>query len=211
MKRILLFTTCFLFSFVVIAQTDKYIFDLYSNPDLDIRAKSNGSFESINLTIENFSSIDYIVHFPLGTFFINRDTTEQNLVVVFYDKIIVDANIKSNQRIGVACADADKKVPKKNRTTWDFGYDPKIGSLLEFYFDNQTMIAFATGKEHHETQIKRHRFLQMCVWVYYDAEKQHIIDFATKHLFEGDREAATNYVEFYYPIVVTFLDIYKEL
>lgn len=211
MKKILLFATCFFISFVVLAQTDKYVFDLQTNPDLDVRAKSNGSFESIDLTIENFSNKTYKIHFPLGTFFINRDSAEQNLVVVFYDNITVSSNEKNYKSIGVACANANRKVPKKNRTTWDFGYDAKIGSLLDFYFENQTMIALATGSEHHETQLKRHRFLQMCVWVYYDADKQHIISFATKHLFDGDREAAEDYVDFYYPIVDTFLDIYKQL
>lgn len=210
MKNLSLFCLYMLLSLGLFSQTEKAIFELYDSSDLDVRAKSNGSFESIDISIDNFSNKSYNVIVPLGTFLINRDTTEQNLVVVFYDNIAVKPNSKSSEILGVACADAGKKVPKKNRTTWDFGYDDSIGLLLEFYFDNQMMIALATGNDHHETQLKRHRFLQMCVWIYYDADKKKIIDFATKHLFDGDKEAATNYVDFYYPLVITFLDIYKQ-
>ena len=42
------------------------------------------------------------------------------------------------------------------------------------------MIEMLTEKEYHTTFEKRHNFLQMCVWVYYDAEKDQIVDFATK-------------------------------
>ena len=48
------------------------------------------------------------------------------------------------------------------------------------------MIALATGNDHHETQLKDIDFCK-CVWIYYDADKKKIIDFATKHLFDGGK------------------------
>ena len=52
---------------------------------------------------------------PLGTVLINRDTTEQNLVVVFYDNIAVEVEFKIIRNFS-SFADAGKKV-QKNRTT----------------------------------------------------------------------------------------------
>ena len=58
---------------------------------------------------------------------------------------------------------------------------------------------------------KRHNFLQMCVWVYYNADKKQILDFATKYLFDGNKEQATLFVDVFYPMSVTFINIYKSM
>jgi hypothetical protein len=51
----------------------------------------------------------------------------------------------------------------------------------------------------------------MCVWVYYNADKKQILDFATKYIFDGNKEEATLFVDAFYPLAVTFIEIYKSM
>ena len=211
MKILTSFLSLFLFAFISSAQIDLAFFELDNSVNIDVTAKSNGTFKSINITISNLSNQESIIHFPLGGVFVNREESEQSLVVVSYDKITVPANIVKTIEIEVACANADKKAPRKNRTTWDYAYDSKLRELLLFYYDNRTFIEFTTGAHNHDTKIKRHNFLQMCVWVYYGDDKKHITSFATTYIFDGDKEAAVAFVDVFYPMVSAFLELYKNI
>ena len=211
MKILASFLTLFFFAFLSSAQIDLAFFELDNSLNIDVTAKSNGTFKSINFTISNLSNQESIIHFPLGGLFINREESEQNLVVVDYDKITVPANTVKTIEIEVACANADKKAPRKNRTTWDYDYDSKLRELLLFYYENRTLIEYMTGSHNHDTQIKRHNFLQMCVWVYYGDDKQHITSFATTYIFDGDKDAAETFVDVFYPMVSIFLELYKNI
>ena len=211
MKLFTTFLSFLFFTFLASSQIDFAFFELDDNSDIEVFSKSNGTFNTINVSISNYSNKEYIIHFPLGGVFLNKEESEQSLVVVNYDKITVLANSDKTIQIKVACADADKKIPKKNRTTWDYGYDPKLEELLLYYFDNKTLVEYITGTHNHDTEIKRHNFLQMCVWVYYGDDKQHITSFATTYIFDGDREAAVAFVEVFYPMTTLFLELYKNI
>ena len=195
---------------ITVAQESNAFFQLNNDSDIDIRAVSSGSYKFIDVTLTNFSTSNKLVEFPLGGFFVNLDTTEQNLVVLFYDKITLDASSTAEIRIGTACANPNRKAPLKSRTTWVYDYDSKVGELLYYYHTNRPIVELFTGAEHHSTVEKRQNFLQMCVWCYYNADKSQIIDFATKYMFDGDKQAATDYVDVFYPLVITFIDFYKK-
>jgi len=211
MKILTSVLSLFLFAFISSAQIDLPFFELDNSVNIDVTAKSNGTFKSISISISNLSPQGSVIHFPLGGVFLNREESEQSLVVVDYDKINVPAYTVKTIEIEVACADADKKAPRKNRTTWDYGYDPKLEELLLFYYENTTLIEYMTGAHNHDTQIKRHNFLQMCVWVYYGDDKEHITSFATTYIFDGDNDAAVAFVDVFYPMVSTFMELYKNI
>jgi hypothetical protein len=212
MKLKLFFITAFFINFFTInAQTDKAFFELNFDANINVRSTSSLNYRSIKVEVENFGSEDMNIHFPPGGFFINLDSTEQNLVVLFYDIIELKSGEKKSLSIGTACANPKRKSPQKGRTTWTYDYDEKIGKLIIFYHDNRPLVEIATGAEHHETFENRHNFLQMCVWVYYNAEKKQILDFATKYLFDGDKEEAEVFVDVFFPLAVTFIDLYKRI
>ena len=198
-------------SLSVFSQKDKAFFELNHDSQIDIRAISSGSYKSITLEISNFGSEAVNIHFPEGGFFVNLDSTEQNLVVLFYDKILIPSGETQEVLIGTACANPKRKVPSNKRTTWVYDYDIKVGDLIRYYHENRDFIELITGAEHHETFEKRHNFLQMCVWVYYNADKKQILDFATKYIFDGNKEEATLFVDAFYPLAVTFIEIYKSM
>ena len=193
------------------AQEDKAFFNLNLDSQIDVRSKSSGNYKIITVEVSNFGSATMTVHFPEGGIFVNLDSTEQNLMVLFYDKLVVAPGKTEEIVIGTACINPKRKAPKKGRTTWLYDYDKKVGDLIGFYHENRGLVELATGKEHHDSFEKRHNFLQMCVWVYYDADKKQIIDFATKYLFDGNRQSAIQFVDAFYPLAVTFINIYKSM
>ena len=208
-------TKLFLIAFLSIsflsAQENKAFFNLNVDAQIDITATSEGNYKVINVEVSNFGTKTANVVFPEGGLFVNLDSTEQNLVVLFYDKIIVEPGKSKEIVIGTACANPKRKIPSKRRTTWVYDYDAKVGDLIRYYHNNRSLIEMMTGKEHHDTFLKRHNFLQMCVWVYYDADKKQILDFATKYLFDGDKDKAQLFIDVFYPLAVTFINIYKGL
>jgi hypothetical protein len=209
--KLFLVFSLFISSFSINAQTDKAFYSLNLDDDIDIISTSGFTYRHINVEVSNFGTEDINVHFPPGGFFVNLDSNEQNLVVLFYDVLEVKAGQKESALIGTACANPNRKPPKKGRTTWIYDYDEKLGKLIMFYHENRAIVEIATGKEHHETILKRQNFLQMCVWIYYDAEKEQILKFATTYLFNGNQESAEFFVETFYPIAVTFIDLYKRM
>ena len=208
-------TKLFLLSFLSIAnlfaQDDKPFFNLNVDSQIDITATSEGTYKIINVEVSNFGSETVNVIFPEGGIFVNLDSTEQNLVILFYDKLSVGSGKSEEIVIGTACANPKRKIPSKRRTTWVYDYDVKVGDLIRYYHQNRGFVEMLTGSEHHDSFDKRHNFLQMCVWVYYDADKKQILDFATKYLFDGDKEKAKLFVDAFYPLAVTFINIYKGL
>ncbi|MDA0764047.1 MAG: hypothetical protein O3A39_06390 [Proteobacteria bacterium] len=195
----------------VFSQQDKAFFELNQDSQIDITATSDGTYKTIKVKVSNFGSETMNVHFLEGGVFVNLDETEQNLVVLFYEKLVVAAGQTEEVVIATACANPKRKVPTKNRTTWKYDYDKKVGDLIRYYNENRGMVEMMTGAEHHDTFEKRHNFLQMCVWIYYNADKKQILDFATKYMFEGNREQATLFVEAFYPMAVSFINIYKSM
>jgi len=208
-------TKLFLLSFLSIvnlfAQDDKPFFNLNVDSQIDITATSEGTYKIINVEVSNFGSETVNVIFPEGGIFVNLDSTEQNLVILFYDKLSIGAGKSEEIVIGTACANPKRKIPSKRRTTWVYDYDAKVGDLIRYYHQNRGFIELMTGSEHHDSFDKRHNFLQMCVWVYYNADKNQILDFATKYLFDGDKEQAKLFIDVFYPLAVTFINIYKGL
>jgi hypothetical protein len=201
----------FLTTLTSYSQNSKVFYNLNNNPQIDLRATSLGSYKVINVDVSNFGSESVEIIFPVGGIFINLDSTEQNLVVLFNDKLLIDPGKNKQISIGTACANPKRKVPANKRTTWQFDYNRKVGDLINYYHDNRPIVEMLTGSEYHNTIEKRHNFLQMCVWIYYDANKKHILDFATKYIFEGNKEQAVLYIDVFYPIAVTFINIYKSL
>ena len=206
-----LFLLAFLSIFNLFAQDDKPFFNLNVDSQIDITATSQGTYKIINVEVSNFGSETVNVIFPEGGIFVNLDSTEQNLVILFYDKLSIGAGKSEEIVIGTACANPKRKIPSKRRTTWVYDYDAKVGDLIRYYHQNRGFIELMTGSEHHDSFDKRHNFLQMCVWVYYNADKKQILDFATKYLFDGDKEQAKLFVDVFYPLAVTFINIYKGL
>ena len=51
----------------------------------------------------------------------------------------------------------------------------------------------------------------MCVWIYYNAEKQQILNFATKYMFNGNKDQAKIFVDSFYPLAVSFINLYKSM
>ena len=210
MKNIL--TTFLVFSFLnIFSQSEGDFFNLEDYPDVDISATSFGSYKAISVKVSNFTNEKIKINFPEGGFFINKSDLEQNLVILFYDELVVDLNKSEEILIGTACANPNKKVPSKGRTNWTYSYDVKIGDLIRYYNINRPIVEIITGLEYHDTQQKRHNFLQMCVWVYYDASKDQILNFATKYIFDNNKEQAKEFVDVFYPIAATFINLYKEL
>ena len=189
MKKIITLLLSF-YTVFAFAQTQDSFFNISDYPDIDISAVSNGTYKSISVKISNFSSEDVKITFPEGGIFINKSDLEQNLIVLFYDYLTLDANTSSEILIGTACANPKRKVPSNGRTNWTYSYDKKVGDLISFYHNNRPMVELLTGSEYHDTQPKRHNFLQMGVWVYYEADKEQILNFATKYIFDNNKEEA---------------------
>jgi len=194
----------------VLAQ-DYAFFELEDEPNIVINAINSGTHKNIGVNIINLSGEEVVIHFPPGGYFLNENESEQNLVLLFYDKLTVPPGGMNNIVLYTACANPDRSAPRAGRINWTYGYDNKMGILLESYESNRDMVALMTGPEHHSTFEKRHNFLQMFVWVYYNADKKQIVNFSTKYIFDGDRDAAQSYVEIYYPITKLFIETYKKL
>ena len=210
MKKIIILISL-IFSINTFAQTEGDFYDIVDYPDVDISATSNGTYKSITVKISNFTNESLKVKFPEGGVFVNKSDLEQNLVVLFYDYLSLDPNTSSEIIIGTACANPKKKIPRNGRTNWTYTYDKKIGDLIIFYHNNRSMVELVTGPKYHDTQPKRHNFMQMCVWVYYNAEKEQILNFATKYIFDDDKQKAKEFVDVFYPLAVTFINLYKQM
>ena len=178
--------------------------------DINVDIVANGTFKTVGVKVDNYTGNNYKVWFPAGSMLINASNDEQNLVVLFNDYINLSPNkMGDNCNIRVGCANADKKVPKRGRKNWEITYDEKLADLLNYYYQNKELIATWTNPKHHDTIDDQHAFLQMCVWIYTGAEKKTITQFVSKYMFDGDYQAAEEYVKYMYPVIVNFINLYK--
>jgi len=201
---LILFSVSFVFS-----QDSYNFFNLSDEPEIVINSIANRGYKNITVNIINNSDRKISINFPPGGFFYNEVDSEQDLVNLFRKKLEVSENGTSVIILSTACADPKKAAPGIGRINWSYGFDQKIGILLENYHSNKSMVELMTGPQNHSTFQKRHHFLQMFVWIYYNADKKHILNFATKYMFDGDRRSAEIFVDIYYPIAKLFIENYK--
>ena len=148
--KLFLVFSLFISTFSINAQTDKAFYSLNLDADIDIISTSDLTYRHINVEVSNFGTEDINVHFPPGGFFVNLDSNEQNLVVLFYDVLEVKAGQKESALIGTACANPNRKPPKKGRTTWIYDYDEtKHGFYLitDLVFNSYTLKPIALSNK----------------------------------------------------------------
>lgn len=207
--RIFNFLFCLFLCQFSLTQNSYPFYNLEDESDIFINAITNTGYKNITVNITNNSDEEILVRFPSGGFFNNSSESEQDLVNLFKKTLDVPANSFNTIILSTACANPKKSAPRVGRTDWSYSYDQKIGLLLENYHSNKSMVELMTGPKNHSTSQKRHNFLQMFVWVYYNADKKHILDFATKYIFDGNRRSAEIFVDVYYPIAKLFIENYK--
>lgn len=190
------------------SQRSMYIYDIDEDDNLFVDINSNNGYKSIELTLENKTNQELTLKIPCGTFFETDKPNEQNLVVLFEETIYFDRNNRKSIRLITACMDADKASPSSH-TNWEIKNDPALGNLISFYHANKSLVSMMTGPKYHETEKQQTEFLQMSVWAYFDAERKHILNFATKYMFDGNREDATIFVDTTLPIIQLFTNYYK--
>jgi len=185
------------------------VFPFFSDSDdIEVLLRNSGTYKSMEVQVENTSSNELKVVFPEGGVFINSSTSQQDLVVLFYDEFNLSPGESKMRSVYTACMDPAKSSPSGN-TRWSLGYDKKVGDLIRGYHSNRPIVEMMTGSEHHDTFEERHNFLQMTVWVYYNADKRHILNFATRYVFDGNAEEAQEFVDVFYPMAVIFINLYK--
>ena len=197
-----------LMSTCLIGQSTFSLKDIQRQSSVTYSLSNNGTYRNMNVAINNRSSITKKAKVECGTVFRNSNSSEQNLVVLFYDELSVNAGNQKSAVLVTACMDAAKRAPSSS-SRWTIGYDKGIGRLIEYYHSFRPAVALLTGPEHHSTKEKQINFLQMAVWTYYKCDKSHIVDFSAKYMFDGDKEAAEQYVEVTYPLIVVFIENYK--
>ena len=181
----------------------------FSNSDkILISLNNSGSYKSMTVEVENKSSAEMKIIFPEGGVFINSSSSHQNLAILFYDECILSPGETKSMTIYTACMDPAKQGPSST-SDWTLNYDNKLGDLIRGYHKNRPMVEMMTGSENHDTFNERHNFLQMCVWVYFNADKQQILNFATKYVFDGNSQQAKEFVDVFYPMAVIFINLYK--
>ena len=195
-------------SISAISQSSFSLKDIDRQSGIDYSIKNNGTYRNINVTINNRSSTSKKAKVECGTVFRNSNSSEQNLVVLFYDELSVNSGSQSSVRLVTACMDAAKGAPSSS-SRWTIDYDQGVGRLIEYYHSFRPAVAMLTGPEHHSTKEKQINFLQMAVWTYYKCDKSHIVEFSAKYMFDGDKEAAEQYVEVTYPLIEVFIEQYK--
>lgn len=210
MFKNIIFLIFTLISTCLFGQSTFSIKDIDRQTNLTYSFTNNGTYRNMNVVINNRSSITKKAKVECGTIFKNSNSSEQNLVVLFYDELSVNAGHQKSAVLVTACMDAAKRAPSSS-SRWTIGYDQGIGRLIEYYHSFRPAVALLTGPEHHSTKEKQINFLQMAVWTYYKCDKSHIIDFSAKYMFDGDKEAAEQYVEVTYPLIEVFIENYKLL
>ena len=183
-----------------------YNVDNYGNINTDVRGLN--TYRKIKVTLSNNSSSDKKINIACGTFFENGHTNEQSLVVLFKDRVYLDGNDRESVELTTACMDASKASPS-GHSNWTIKNDKGLGDLIRFYHENRPMIALMTSSDQHSTKEKQINFLQMAVWAYYDCEEDKIVNFATEYMFDGDRQAAQEFVDLTLPMIKIFTDLYK--
>tara|TARA_B100002052_G_C15834515_1_gene577066 strand:+ start:136 stop:786 length:651 start_codon:yes stop_codon:yes gene_type:complete len=198
----------YLFSLSLFSQEDLPFFYL-DESNVSIYSENKGKFKEMHVSLKNDSDKSVVVHFPNGGVFVNGNDAQQDLVVVISDNIKLAPGKSSDIKIYTVCASPGKQAPNYGNDSWTYSFDERIEPLLTFYSENRSVVELATGSEFHDTFEKRHNFLQMCVWVFYDAKEKDVLNFATKNLFNNNKERAQDYFDIFYPAAVTFIKLYK--
>ena len=198
---------CYLNSF---SQNTYELFDISSNDNVKVEVNSNNGYKSVHLEIYNKSNESILVDVPCGTYFQNRRSNEQNLVVLYEEKLSLDKRSRKSVNLVTACMDADKSSPSSH-SEWNIQNDRALGDLIRFYHGNKAIVSMMTNPKFHETKQQQTDFLQMSVWAYFDAEKKHILNFATKYMFDGNREEAEFFVDSTLPLIQLFTTYYKNM
>ena len=197
-------------SIISFSQTSKYVYDINDDSDIKVTCQSINSYKSIRVDFQNRSSQNYNIEIPCGTYFENGRTNEQNLVVLFKENTELDSRQRQSVELITACMDAGKASPSSH-SNWDIKNDRALGDLIRFYHTNKSIVSMMTGPEFHSTKQKQIDFLQMSVWAYFNADKKHILNFATKYMFEGNKEQAEFFVDTTLPLIQIFNTYYKSL
>ena len=206
MRKIL---TTLLIALISIGVKSQVVLPFFSNSDdIEVSVSNSGTYKNMSVEVSNNTSDDMKILFPEGSVFINSTSTQQNLVIVFPEEFELSAGESKRIIVYTACMDPSKSAPSSSRN-WTLSYEKKVGDLIRGYHDNRSMVEMMTGAEHHNTFDKRHNFLQMSVWVYYNADKQQILNFATQYMFDGNRQQASAFVDVFYPMAVLFINLYK--
>jgi len=185
------------------------VWDASTTNGIRVEASSIGTHRSIAVQVTNHSQSTMEVSFPYGAFFKVENPGYQNLAVVFESTVTIPSGDTASLNIKTSCMDASKSMAPSGYGAWTPSQDVALGNLLRFYDASRPLVEQVTGAHHHDTEEKRHNFLQLLIWTYYDGDKTHMKQFATQYIFDGDSEAANDYVDTLYPMVKTVLDIYK--
>jgi hypothetical protein len=185
------------------------VWEASSRDGLVVMPVSIGTYRSIQVQVSNHSSSSIEVSFPYGAYFQSQQEGYQDLAVVFESELTVRSGDTASVNLKTTCMDASKGVAPNGYPDWTPSQDAALGNVLRFYHVNRPLVEQVTGPEHHDTEEDRHNFLQLLVWTYYDGDEAHMKQFATRYIFDGDSEAANNYVDTVYPLVKTVLDLYK--
>ncbi len=185
------------------------VYEIAGSGSATAEVVSIGSYRSIEIRVTNNASTARTISFPYGSHFKSADQSYQDLAVVFPENIDVAAGKSATVRLKTTCMDASKGVAPAGYKSWTPKLDAALGDLLRFYDVSRPMVEAVTGPEHHNTPEKRHNFLQLLVWTYYGADKGHMTSFATTYMFDGDRAAASRFVDSVYPLAKMTLDAYK--
>ena len=189
-------------------QNEFKLYDYSLNENADISVLSVSSYRKVNISLKNKTYSNFSVDVPCGTVFENSISGEQNLVVLFQETVYLDSKERKSREIITACMDASKRAPT-NHSRWTIDNDKALGDLIRFYHNNVSIVSMMTGAEHHSTKAKKAAFLQMSVWAYFDADKKHILSFATKYMFNGNKEEAELFVDATLPLIKIFTNYYK--
>ena len=184
---------------------------VYQPDGLTVQMVSDGRHTYINALANNSGSQDKVLTFPYGTVFNTADSRYQRLAVVFTDEVKVRSGGNVVFSTKTACMDAGKSVAPIGFNDWTPAFDQGLADVLNFYDASRPMIEQMTGPEHHDTQEKRHRFLQMVVWIYFGNDKAHMKKFAGKYIFDGDQRAADEFIDTVYPMASAAIDMYKKV
>jgi hypothetical protein len=208
--KYLFLTISIIYGSFCFSQSSKYIYNIDNNSEINVGCKSSSSYKSIRVDIQNRANRSYDFEIPCGTYFENGRSNEQNLVVLFSETVYIEDGQKRSVEVTTACMNADKASPSSH-SNWRIKNDKALGDLIRFYHENRSIVAIMTGDEFHSTRSKQADFLQMSVWAYFNADKKHILNFATKYMFEGDKEQAELFVDTTLPLIQIFTAYYKTL
>ena len=188
----------------------------HGGPKTEVSVVVGHGFRAVDVTIKNRSGSSRTFSIAGSTWFQSFDgsTKYQDLAVVFPIRVKVMAAETKQVRVKTACKQADRAPPptglvmKLGKPT---ATDKKFGHLIAGYHAPilHGMIAASTGSRHHATSEKKQEFLQLMTWIYYGSKRPHMVQFATKHIFKGNKARAKLLVKTLYPLAKKAIELYK--